>query len=295
MTLGASDNQIQMNVFDINPVFRVKSRMPQRYQIRQEDFPVPFESGISDFLTLIGQTTYIIQGVMYPSDESSYDAGLATLRKVASLDFAQADALSDTGYVPYVWGEALNNKQLFVKVLYAQVVEDTRQGFVQPFSLICKIKDPTIYGSELKTASTAQSNPTTSTGAAVYSFTYPVVFGSSLFTVSADANNIGTVSSYPQVINVFGPVTNPRITNSASGEFIEVDVTLSSGSDQLIIQYDKDSLTVTLNGVNVQQHVTTDSTYWKIQPDDNIITLSGSSVGTGAYASVNFYDSWALA
>ena len=297
-TLGEPDNQIVFNDYTINPVYRSQSRMPQKYQLREEDVPVPFHSGISDFLTLIGETVYIIQGVMYPADEASYDSGLAALRTVSSLDFQQTDPFAvDEGYVPYIWGDASGNltKQIFMKVLYCMAKEDTQQGFVQPFQLVCKIKDPTIYGGTLKTASTAQANPTTSTGAAVYSFTYPIVYGSQLFTVSANANNIGSISSYPQSITIYGPVTTPTITNTKTGEYIKVNVTLNSTSDQLIIQYSLDSLAVTLNGVNQVKNVATGSTYFQVHPGINTIQLSGASVGTGAYAVMNFYDSYPLA
>ena len=297
-TLGEPDNMIIFNDYTINPVFRTQAREPQKYQLREEDVPVPFHSGISDFLTLIGETVYIIQGVMYPADEASYDSGFAALRTVSSLDFEQTDPFStDEGYVPYVWGDASGDltKQLFVKVLYCQAQESTRQGFVQPFKLICKIKDPTIYGGTLKQASTGQANQTVTTGSAAYPFTYPILYGSANFTVSAGANNIGTIGAYPQSITVYGPVTNPTVTNLKTGEYITVNVTLNSQSDQLVIQYSLDSLVVTLNGVNQVKNVQTGTTYFQIHPGVNNIQLSGASVGTGAYAVVNYYDAYPLA
>lgn len=295
-TLGQPDNRITFNDYSGNPVFRAQSRAPQQFQVRSDNIPIPFESGVSDFNTLLGQTIYQIQGTMYPQDEASYDAGISALRAACSLDLEQSSIYNtDDGYVPYTWGEALSSKTLFVKALYVHLVENTRQGFVQPFTIYCKVKDPIIYGSVLKLASTAQSNPATTTGSAAYSFTYPVVYGSTLYTVSADANNGGNMPSYPFSITVYGPITNPTVTNTKTGEFITVNVTLSSGSDTLYIQYDKDTLIVTLNGVNSISKVTTASTYWKIKPGTNTIQLSGSSVGTGAYAVVGYRDSSPLA
>lgn len=298
-TLGDPDNQIRFNDPSTDPYFRIQTRLPQKYQIRQEDFPLPFDNGISDFLTLIGQTIYVLTGTMYPANESSYDAGQYALRSVSSLTREQSDPYqSDEGYVPYSWGDASapeNSKQIFLKVLYCLMTENTQMGLQQPFQLVCKIKDPAIFGGTLKTASTAQANPTVTTGAAVYPFAYPIAFGSTLYTVSADCNNIGTEPTDPISISVIGPITNPVITNSATGQFIEVDVTLASSSDQLLIEYSGDSLSITLNGVSVLQYVTAASTYWKIQPGDNIIQLTGSVVSDGAFAEVNYYDTWALA
>lgn len=293
-TLGETDNRITFNDYTIDPVFRALARSANKYQIRQQDLPVPFESGSSDFLTLLGDTAYIIQGKMYPSSESSYDSGLATLRSVASLDLNQADILSDDGYVPYIWSDFANKKQIFMKPLYVEVTETTKQGFVQPFNIVAKIIDPVIYGATLNTVSTGQSNPSTSGGSAIYSFAYPIVYGASLFTVTADCNNIGTLPVYPVTITVTGPVTNPKVTNTATGEYIEVDVTLNSSSDQLNITYNNRTQDINLNGVNVANKLTSGSTLFKIHPGINHIELSGSSVGTGAIAQVEFYSGWPL-
>lgn len=291
-----------LNDYTINPVYRSTTRLPQKYQIREQDIPIPFESGVADFNTLVGETIYLIEGVMYPADESSYDTGLNALRDVSNLDLEQTDpfaasTFSNEGYVPYVWGDAGGNltKQLFVKVLYVQMAESTQQGFVVPFRLYCKIKDPTIYGATLQTASTAASIPGASSGSAVYPFTYPIVYGATYYTVTATATNNGTIATYPQSIDVYGPVTTPVITNGATGEFLKIAVTLNSPTDHLQIQYNKDYLSVTLNGVNSLQYISTDSTYFKIQPGGNGISLSGSSISSGSYATLNYFDGYSLA
>jgi hypothetical protein len=295
-TLGTAANNVQFNNFTASPVFRVQSRSPEKWAIRQQDLPVPFESGSSDFLTLLGDTAYIIQGTMYPSSEANYDEGLMQLRSVASLELEQADILSNDGYVPYIWGNAGGvQQQIFLKPLYCQLVETTKQGFVQPFTIYCKVIDPVVYGGTLKTASTGQTNPTAGAGGSAYSFTYPVLYGSTLYTVSANCNNIGTLPSYPVSIIVNGPVTNPVVTLNPSGQYIGVNVTLSSSSDQLNIVYSKTKRNVNLNGVNVENKITTGSTFFKIPPGTSTIQLSGSSVGTGAVAVVDYFDSWPLA
>lgn len=296
-TLGETDNQVTFNDFSgaSDPVFRVLARAPQKFQIRQQDLPVPFESGDNDFLTLLGEVVYILSGKMYPSSESAYDAGLAALRSVSSLDLNQADVSSVNGYVPYVWGDFSNQKVLFLKPLYCQLAETTAQGFVQPFTIYCKVIDPTIYVNSLQTASTSASSPSTTTGSADYPFTYPVVYGSTLFTVTATALNIGTIPVYPVTIIVKGPVTNPVVTNSATGEYIEVDVTLNSTSDQLNISYNETTLDINLNGTNVINKLTSGSTLFKIHPGSQTITLSGNSVGIGALAQVQYRSGYPLA
>lgn len=300
--LGYADNRVVFNDITTDPYFRVNARTPQKYQIRQEDVPIPFESGVADFSTLIGQTIYVIQGTMYPKSQDTYDTGLNLIRDVSNLDLEQDDpyssnVFSNDGYVPYLWGDASGDltKQLFVKPLYVMASETTKQGYVVPFTIYCKVKDPTIYSGALKVASTAQGIPGGSSGSAAYPFGYPVAYGSTYYTVSASAENTGTVPTYPQSIDIYGPVTGPKLTNTATGEYLQVDCTLNSSSDHLQIQYNKDYLSVTVNGVNFLQHVLSDSTYFKLQPGENIISLTGSSITSGSYATVSYYSGFSLA
>lgn len=297
--LGTDNNKLYFNDYNQEynsggSVFRIKSRAPQQRSIRELDIPIPFENGISDFETLIGKTVYVLDGTMYPGGESDSDSGLSALRKVASLELNQSDILSDNGYIPYVWTEFSRNKQVFMKPLYVQIVENTRTGLVQNFRIISKIKDPTIYEEDLQIASTEAANFTTATGTAILPHIFPLIFGASTSSVSSDAINNGDLPSYPVAINIYGPVSSPKITNSATGEYIEVAVNLATSSNNLSIAYDKDTLRVELDGVSVINQVTAASDYWKLQPGSNIITLTGSSISNGAYAAVSYYSAWPL-
>jgi hypothetical protein len=237
---------------------------------------------------------YVIEGVMYPGGESEYDAGLAKLRKLASLEVSQEDVLSDEGYVPYVFTEFERDKQIYMKVLYVDIPENTRKGLVQPFRLICKVKDPTIYAATSSQADTGEADFTTASGTALYSFAYPIIYGASTSSVTVDANNIGDLPVYPVGITITGPVNSPKVTNGATGEYIEVGVNLATSSNSLVIAYDKDSLVVERDGVSVLNSVTSASTYFKIQPGSNEISLTGSSISDTARAVVSFRSGWPL-
>lgn len=245
--------------------------------------------------TLIGETVYVIDGIMYPGGESEYDEGLMSLRKLGSLEIQQDDTGADNGYVPYVWDDFSGSKQIFLKVLYVQLPETTRKGLVQPFRLVCKVKDPTIFSFETHTASTGSADFEQAEGTAIYSFEYPIIYGASTSSVSSNAYNSGDIPTYPLSIQVNGPVSSPKIINTTTGEYIELQgVNLSSSSDVLSIIYDKDSLSVTLNGNSVLDAVTNDSDYFKLQPGDNIITLTGASIDTDAVCEIGYYDAWPL-
>lgn len=292
--IGTTANRVTFNDFTTTPIMRLISRAPQRRQVRELDIPVPFENGISDWETLLGQYAYVIDGIMYPGDESEYDSGVRALRKVASLDISQDDNLSDEGYVPYTWTDYSGTKQVFVKVMYVQITEDTRKGLVQPFRFICKIKDPVIYGATLNTADTSGSDPTTATGTAIFSFSYPIIYGASTYSVSSDAVNSGDLPVYPTSIVVRGPVNSPKITNTTTGELIEVTTNLAATTNFLRISYGKDFLTVEKDGVSVLNNVTAASTFFKLQSGSNLMQLTGSSIGSGSYLQVSYYDGWPL-
>lgn len=231
---------------------------------------------------------------MYPGGESEYYSGRRQLSKLANLEVSQSDVLSDEGYVPYVFTEGSLQKQVFVKVLYVDMPETTRTGFVQPFRLVCKVKDPTIYGATLKQANTGEAAFGVASGTAIHPFEYPIIYGASTSSVSVDANNTGDIDVYPVSINIRGPVNSPKITNTTTGDFIQVNVNLGSNANELVISYDKDSLSVLLDGVSVVNNVTTASTYFKIPPGNNIFSLTGSSISDDAYAIISFYDGFSL-
>jgi hypothetical protein len=293
--IGTPGNRIVFNDYSSLPIYRVESKRPQARQIRDLDIVIPFESGASDFETLIGKMAYVIEGEMFPASEADYSTGLAALRKLSNLDYEQNDNDSDFGYVPFVYSEnGIDNRQIFIKILYVDINENVDDGFVTAFRLICKIKDPTIYGYPSKTASTQGTDVTAGSSSAIFPFTFPIVFGSNTGSVTATAINSGTIPVYPQSLVVVGPVNSPRITNGATGEYIEVSTNLSSSSSILTITYDKDSLSVEVNGNSVLSSVTSASTYFKLQPGANPIALTGSSIGANAYAACNYRDGYAL-
>lgn len=290
-TLGTPDNQITFNDYSSLPIYRVVSRAPQARQIRDLDISIPNENGITDFQTLEGKSAYVIQGIMYPGSEEDYDAGTAKLRKLASLDIEQADNDSVNGYVPYVWTETSQNKQVFLKVLYVDIPESTRQGLVQPFRLICKIADPTIFGDTVLTATTQGTDPTTLGGAAKFPFKFPVEFGASTYSVTATATNSGDLDGYPISIKVYGPISSPKISNTTTGEYIQINTNVADNSI-LTIKYSKDSLTADVDGTSVLNKATSDTTWFKLQPGGNALELSGSSISSGAYVEAKYYNGY---
>jgi hypothetical protein len=271
----------------------MKSRQPTRREIVEFDIKLPEGIGDADFQTHIGKTYLILSGTMYPKDEATYDQGRRLLRKLASLEIQQADADSDQGYVPYKWTESEGiDKQLFVKVLYVDLPESSSNGLKQPFRLLCKIKYPVIFGQTSISANLGSSTATTS-GSSGLPFGLPKGIGATTYSSNGTLTNSGDTATYP-TITVYGPVTNPRVTNSTTGEYIEVGVNLATISDSLSIIYDQDTLSITQAGNTVLSSLTSGSTLFKIRSGANNLSLTGSAMGTGCYATVSALPAWAL-
>ncbi len=294
-SLGVAGNVIVFNDdgAGIDPVYMVHRRRPNNRDIRNFDSPLPGDNGISDFQTLLGRTDYILEGKMYPSNESKYEEGRRKLRKVADVRTTQLDPASDRGYVPYVWSETDGNKMIQMKILFVDMPEDVRQGIVQPFRLFCKVKYPVIQSATLKVASTG-NQPGVITGFVGYPLQYPVLLGKNFYAITSQATNIGDVDAWPESIIIVGPVNKPRFTNLTTGEFIEVDVNLATNSDQLIITYDQENSSIEANGVSVLNKLSSDSDLFKIVTGNNSFQLTGTSMGAGAEGIISFYDAWPL-
>lgn len=308
-TLGTPDNYIIFNDDSTTPYFRMRQRTPSRRELREFESVLPEGSGINDTTSYIGKMYMVLEGTMYPDDEETFHEGREMLRKLASLEVSQSDANSDQGYVLYKWDENVA-KQLPLKVLYVDMSENTRFGLKQPFRLLCKIKYPVIYsqlvkGTTLGINSISQlggvqipaqvplSIPSASGGTTYFPFTFPVIFGGSRSQGNTSASNDGDIETWP-TITINGPISKPKITNRTTGEYIELDVNLSSSSNNIIINYDQDDLSVTADGQNVYGKLTTGSSLFKIVPGSNDITLTGATMGVGAQAHISWRDSWPI-
>lgn len=290
-TLGTSNNYITFNDDTSSIYYRLKNRVPQRREIREFDIPLQEHTGIADFQTFIGKTMYILEGTMYPDDEDAFAQGRRALRKLASQDVEQDDNDSDQGYVPYKWTDD-SAKQLFMKVMYVDLPENSKQGIKQPFRLLCKVKYPVILA-QTSTGTTIGSSTATTSGSFVLPEVLPSVLGATTYSSNGSVQNDGDLATYPS-FTIYGPINIPKITNETTGEYIEVNTNLATASDVLTINYDQDSFAIDNNGNSVIGSLTSGSTMFKIEPGINNLRMSGSSVGSGAYATASVYSAWPL-
>ena len=98
--------------------------------------------------------------------------------------------------------------------------------------------------------------------------------------------NRGDVET-PVRIEFRGPATNPRVTNRATGEFIQVNRELLAG-DVLIITTDFGAKRVEINGQNVFNWIDLESSFWQLQIGDNVIEYSSDGPVEPASVSISY-------
>ena len=73
-----------------------------------------------------------------------------------------------------------------------------------------------------------------------------------------------------QFVATRGPVTNPKITNTGTGQYMRVNVAMQQGDILLIDTNDRHHV-ITLNGVNYYQHIDRKSEPFKLAVGDNYL------------------------
>lgn len=97
--------------------------------------------------------------------------------------------------------------------------------------------------------------------------------------------NSGTEAVYP-VIELTGPLHNPSVVNQTGNQIIELDNLTMSASDKVVI--DTQTRTVTLNGVDVYDLLSEDSSFMTILPGENIMALNSDTTSDAGTAKIKF-------
>lgn len=122
---------------------------------------------------------------------------------------------------------------------------------------------------------------------------FPVDFGGGTISgVSVVASNQGNIATPPR-IRVWGPCTNPTVTNVRAGLSMQVSpLTLVSGQ---YVDIDVAARTVThSNGTNLYDKlVVPPSRWWELEPGGNTVQAIASSFSTGFELDLTYRDAWA--
>lgn len=122
-------------------------------------------------------------------------------------------------------------------------------------------------------------------------FYFPLVFDPEITFSEAQnktvtINNNGHVAT-PITIQFFGPSENPIITNETTGEFIKVNKTLAAG-EVMIITTGFGQKSVTIDGVNSFGFIDPASTFFDLEPGDNVITYDADSGADSAEVIITY-------
>ena len=98
--------------------------------------------------------------------------------------------------------------------------------------------------------------------------------------------NRGDVET-PIRIEITGPATNPKLINALTGEYIRVKQSLLSG-DIMTITTDFGRKRVEINGQNAFNYIDLTSTFFNLNPGDNILELTTEDINDDARVEVSY-------
>lgn len=165
-----------------------------------------------------------------------------------------------------------------VEVKLAETPDDSSGGLIKSFQFQLVALRPFIYGEASVTANTSFLSAS-SGGGLMMPFTLPFTFTGSSTSGAGIFRNSGQLPSFP-VIRVYGPITNPVIRNTTTGEAIVTTDGLTIAAGQFL-EIDTYEESILLNGnpyLPLDRYVDTVQTeYFPLIKGDNTVQLSGSS------------------
>jgi hypothetical protein len=176
----------------------------------------------------------------------------------------------------------LDERYLYGRPRRAKVATDRIVGANAQVSLEFFGSDPRWYSATLHTETINGGSAATGYG---YAKAYDYGYGGGAGNLVV-ATNAGSFPTTPSV-TIYGPVTNPYIENTTTGETVYFDITLGVGETLVVDFTDK---TVLLGGTT-SRYNTKRGTWWALVPGNNSIRLGGTSAGTPT-ASVSWRDAW---
>lgn len=104
---------------------------------------------------------------------------------------------------------------------------------------------------------------------------------------SATINNPGSTPSFP-IITLTPTLTNPYIANNTTGAFIQLNFTMGVGTQNVVINCANQ--TIFQGSTNITGVQSVSSTFWAVQPGNNILSFNAFS-GIGS-CNVSFFPSY---
>lgn len=103
--------------------------------------------------------------------------------------------------------------------------------------------------------------------------------------------NRGDAPAWP-VLTVYGPITNPVLTNATTGKAIRLTATLAAG-EYITVDTNPRRRSIYRGTVNAYSAYNfAASAWWALLGGDNVVTLTASASSPGAYLVVQWRDAW---
>lgn len=189
-------------------------------------------------------------------------------------------------YLYPVFITTFSGKHYFVEGYISDIKSDITNSLSGEFQISILCPDPIIYdggdGLSVDSAWFEQMFYKEEPGGFVIKYQAPVEWVAGQMATNID--NLGEVGAFPIII-IKGKVTNPKITNLTTNEFVELDRVTSSG-DELVIDMRK--RIITLNGVSIASSRTIDSSWWKLAAGNNKIVLETDSNTDVNFGSIKY-------
>jgi hypothetical protein len=220
-------------------------------------------------LAVVLTDTYTSGGTMNMSSSAQYNYNL----------LQQALLPQTTGTTPLQFQLStagnLQRVNARVRANMSSIDPDYTFGYIKS-SVTFFCPDPRIYDDTLQTASLAVSNAL----GRIYNRIYNLVYGFGSSGAATTVTNNGWATTYP-TISISGPIVNPTIGNTTTGNYITVT---GSYSNTDVVFIDLDSKLITVNGVAARNLVSGTSTWFGAVSGNNAFYLTGSGTLAGTTA-----------
>lgn len=156
------------------------------------------------------------------------------------------------------------------------------------YMISLKAFDPVIYAAAQRTA--ALPAPAITTGAP-FPLVFPVDFSESSGTDGLARNN-GNITTYPRAV-ISGPVTNPRISHIEKGQTLRFDGLILNAGDSVTVDF-KQRVALSSAGGNFYGTITSDSTFWTLEPGDNTFRFTADRAAAPSTLTMYWNDAYML-
>lgn len=249
-------------------------------EIRLSSYEKAGEFGAFISNQLYGGRLITIEGGIYSSTQSTFESKRRALIDAIKIS-KDSDSVPEAKVLKFT---TLDDLELQCNVFLRKFKMNKQKYCYADFMIEFYAADIAIESQTLS----SNGLSTLASGGAVYPIIYPVIYGGSAAGTQT-ITNAGNIEAWP-IITLTGILTDPIITNTTTGKYMSLDITLGA-SDTLVI--DMKNKTIVLNGTtNSLSTKALASEWWWLDAGANIVTLATGSGGDNGLVTIEYRDSY---